>query len=82
MLSYSYQVSKGNSSMFLEATQMQYVFGPNTLFKGDPQLVDFNGRTFYDKPYDFKAFGTVTLPFEDHPGRRVQLHRRDPVHQL
>ena len=64
MLSYSYQASKGNSSMFLEATQLQYVFNSNSLFKGDPQLVDFNGRTNFDKPYDFKAFGSVTLPFQ------------------
>ena len=64
MLSYSYQVSKGNSSMFLNATQLQYIFSPNYLFKGDPQLSDYSGRTNYDKPYDFKAFGQLTLPFQ------------------
>jgi hypothetical protein len=49
--------------MFLEATQLQFVFKDSTLRKGDPQLADFSGRTYYDKPYDFKAFGSVTLPF-------------------
>jgi hypothetical protein len=60
LLSYNYQASTGNSSFYVNASQLGNAF--MRLFKGDPQLADLSGPTIFDKPYDFKAFGSVTLP--------------------
>jgi outer membrane receptor for ferrienterochelin and colicin len=64
LLSYSYQYSRGNSNLFLDFSQLQMIEGDYYLYKGDPQLSDYQGRTAYDKPYDFKAFGSVVLPLK------------------
>jgi hypothetical protein len=65
MISYSYQVSEGNSQLWTDFSQHQHVLGPRSgLMKGDPQFADLKGKTAFDKPYDFKVFGSFVLPFD------------------
>ncbi len=62
LLSFTHQVSKGNSFLFLDMSQHQGVLNPE--FKGDAQPADLYGLTAYDKPYAFKAYVAARLPWQ------------------
>ena len=64
LVSYSHQVSKGNSNLFTDFSMLQTIFRDKWLYKDSIQAADLWGRTSFDKPYDFKAFGSVMLPLK------------------
>ena len=61
LVSYTNQVSNGNSFLFLDMSQHQGILSPQ--YKGDAQPADLYGKTVYDKPYDFKAYAAFKLPW-------------------
>ena len=60
LVSFTHQVSKGNSFLFLDMSQAQGILNPQ--YKGDAQPADLFGNTVYDKPYAFKVYVAVRLP--------------------
>ena len=62
LVSFTHQVSKGNSFLFLDMSQHQGVLNP--FYKGDAQPADLYGLTSYDKPYDFKVYAAFKLPWD------------------
>jgi hypothetical protein len=61
LISYTNQISNGNSFLFLDMSQHQGILDPQ--YKGDAQPADLYGKTVYDKPYDFKAYAAFKLPW-------------------